>query len=298
MGSAGASNTQFNGPTDVAVSATDNRIYVADYYNHRVQVFDGATRQYIATLGITGSAGASNTQFNSPSGVAVSTTGNRIYVTDRNNHRVQVFDGATRQYIATLGITGLAGASNTQFNGPTAGVAVSASGDRIYVTDSNNHRVQVFDGATRQYIATLGITRSAGASNTQFNVPYGVAVSATDNRIYVADRDNYRVQIFDGATRQYIATLGSRGASNTQFSAPYGVAVSATDNRIYVADIDNSRVQIFDGATRQYIATLGTTGSAGDSNTQFNSPIGVAVSASDNRIYVADTNNLRVQVFD
>ena len=298
MGSFGVSNVQFAEPWCIAIAG--DLIYITDYGNHRVQIFDGATRNYIATLGTTGSAGASNTQFNYPFGVAVSTD-NRIYVADYGNHRVQIFDGATRNYITTVGTTGSAGASNTKFSCPT-GVAVSAD-NRIYVADHSNDRVQIFDGATRNYIATLGTTGSAGASNTQFNYPFGVAVS-TDNRIYVADYGNHRVQIFDGATRNYIATLGttgSAGTSNTKFRHPTGVAVSA-DNHIYVADSSNDRVQIFDGATRNYIdtlGTLGTTGSAGTSNTtEFSHPTGVAVSPSGDRLYVIDSDNHRVQIFD
>ena len=231
----------------------------------------------------------------------MSATDNRIYVSGYfNGNRVQIFDGTTRAYIATLGTNGSAGSSNAQLRNPM-GVAVSATGGRIYVADVGNHRVQIFDGATHNYIATLGTNGSAGASNAQLHYPMGVAVSATDNRIYVADRNNNRVQVFNGATHTYIATLGtngSAGVSNAQLYSPVGVAVSATDNRIYVTDYFSHRVQVFDGATRAYIATLGITSSAGASNAQFNGPWGVAVSATDNRIYVADYYNHRVQVFD
>ena len=100
----------------------------------------------------------------------------------------------------------------------------------------------------------------------------------------------------------YVYTLGTKGlrtmlSRNTQFKHPHGVAVSAADNRIYVAERANHRVQVYDAATRNYIGTLGTTGSAGARNTQFNEPISVAVSATDNLIYVADNSNDRVQVF-
>ena len=278
-------------------SKTKTLIGGAGQYPHQ---FTGYT--YENTLGTTGSGGASDTHFRVPVAVAVSAADNRIYVADSMNNRVQVFDGTTRNYIATLGTTGSKGASNTQFNGPTS-VAVSAADNRIYVADSGNHRVQVFDSTTRNYIATLGTTGSAGVSDTQFNGPSGVAVSAADNRIYVVDQGNHRVQVFDGPISNYglIATLGttgSPGASNTQFNSPWGVAVSAADNRIYVVDTGNHRVQVFDG-TRNYefIATLGTPGSAGRDNTEFNGPTGVAISADGIHIYVADFSNNRVQVF-
>ena len=289
--------------TSCAVSK-DNRIYVVNRYKHHVQIFDGDTLNYIATLGITDLYGDSNKVFKYPYGVAVSDIDNRIYVSDMSNQRIQVFDGLTLKYIDTLGITDKTSSSNKKFNRPS-GVAVSPVDNKIYVADTGNNRVQVFNytktlfGQKYKYVATLGITESAGSSNTQFSYPRGVAVSA-DNLIYVADTGNNRIQVFNGATRQYIATLGTgtKGSSNTQFNHPIGIAISPIDNRIYVADDTNNRVQIFDGANPNYkfIDTLGTTGQPGDSNTQFNSPGGVAVSLN-NRIYVADTNNNRVQIF-
>ena len=280
-------NTHFNYPEGLAVLSTDtgDRIYVADTHNHRVQIFNGNTRAYIATL--SGSLGTGNTQFNKPLGVAVSATGDRIYVSDPFNYRVQIFDGTTRERacIGTLGksLKWESGSESesesetysdvksfTHFSSPI-GVAVSATatGDRIYVVDQSNHRVQIFDGtinADGHYIVndtaigTLGTTGSAGASNTQFNLPRGVAVSG--DIIYVADSGNHRVQIFDGtinADGHYIVndtaigTLGTTGTAgaraeefDNQFDSPSGVAVSATGNRIYVLDSGNNRVQVFE----------------------------------------------------
>ena len=95
--------------------------------------------------------------------------------------------------------------------------------------------------------------------------------------------------------------FNTKSDSNTQFNYPRGVAISAANNgttAIFIAEYNNHRAQIFDGATHNYIATLGTTGSAGASNTQFNNPISVAISAADNRIYVAEYNNQCVQIFE
>ena len=223
----------------------------------------------------------------------------KIYVVNTNNHCIKIFNSRkVEKPEAILGIKDKAGDSNTQFKNPY-GIAVA--NNLIYVADTNNHRVQIFDDKSKKYIATLGKTGSGGSSNTQLMSPMGVTVA--NNRIYVADTGNQRVQIFDEVTRNYIATLGttgSEGTSNTQFNIPFCVAVAK--NRIYVADSENHRVQIFDEVTRHYIATLGTTGSKceidSDSNTQFRHPNCVAVSDADNRIYVADFNKSRIQVFD
>ena len=276
---------------------------------------------YDKTLGTTGYLGASNTQFNYPAGVAVSAKGDRIYVADTKNNRVQIFDGTTNppNYIATLGTeynpdldTDNVGPSNTQFQN-TYGIAVSATDtdEKIYIVDCFNHRVQIFDVSdikNIRYIANLGTTGSAGTDDTHFNKPSGVAVSATGDRIYVADSGNNRIQIFNGNTLEHIKTLGTGYnpdldtgkvvLSNTQFSKPSGVAVSATGDRIYVADTNNHRVQIFDGESYNYIAGLGTNGASGISNKQFTFPHGIAVSATGDRIYVADQFNQRVQIFN
>lgn len=84
-GSYGSGPGQFNQPNGVAVDPARN-VYVADTYNHRVQVFsnDGAF------LGQWGSYGSAPGQFYRPSGIAVGPDG-RIYVSDTWNGRVQVF---------------------------------------------------------------------------------------------------------------------------------------------------------------------------------------------------------------
>jgi tripartite motif-containing protein 71 len=88
LGSYGAAKELFRAPNDVAVDS-DGYIYVADTYNHRVQVFNGT--DWI-TIGGDGEIGTAAGEFNQPRGVAVASDGT-VYVADRQNHRVQMFDG-------------------------------------------------------------------------------------------------------------------------------------------------------------------------------------------------------------
>ena len=84
-GSEGSGNGRFNDPYGVAVDGSGN-VYVADYYNDRIQKFlsDGT---YVTQWG---SKGSSNGQFSSPYGVAVDGSGN-VYVADTFNNRIQKF---------------------------------------------------------------------------------------------------------------------------------------------------------------------------------------------------------------
>ncbi len=84
-GSAGVGPGQFNSPMAVAVDR-NGLVYVADTYNHRVQVFTGAG----AFLAMWGSYGSDPGQFYRPMGIAVGSDG-RVFVADTYNNRIQVF---------------------------------------------------------------------------------------------------------------------------------------------------------------------------------------------------------------
>jgi hypothetical protein len=83
---------------------------------------------------------------------------------------------------------------------------------------------------------------SAGNGPGQFHLPSGTAVAA-DGTVYVADRNNHRIQAFDAAGA-FLRTWGTEGTGVGQFRSPLGVAV-APDGMVYVADVRNHRIQAF-----------------------------------------------------
>src|SRR5262249_54956765 len=109
------------------------------------------------------------------------------------------------------------GTENGKFNLP-GGVAASPDG-KILVSDTDNHRIQLFDAAG-SFLSTFGSLGFSG--NGQFKFPYGVAVRP-DGTIVVADTTNRRIQIFDSAG-SFQFMFGSRGSANGQFEFPFGVA--------------------------------------------------------------------------
>ncbi len=225
-----------------------------------------------------GSNGFGNGEFIFPVGVAVDTLG-KIFVADREGHRIQKFDSAGT-YLAKWGNFG---SGNGEFSFP-AGVAVDCSGN-VYVVDTGNNRIQKFDSAG-SYVSQWG---STGSGNGQFMIPAAVAVDCSGN-VYVADSLD-RIQQFD-SQGNYLTQWGSTGSGNGQFDGPAGVAVDSSGN-VYVADRDNDRIQKFD-STGVFLANWGGSGSGSG---QFSSPDGVAVDSSGN-VYVVDTDNDRLQKFD
>jgi DNA-binding beta-propeller fold protein YncE len=137
----------------------------------------------------------------------------------------------------------------------------------------------------------------AGAGAGQFSgAPEGICVDLAGN-VYVADTGNYRIQKFSGDGTP-LAQWGTGGFGNGQFRHPRDIAVDASGH-IYVADSDNNRIQKLD-PTGVFIAKWGRNGgdgSSGSGDGEFNDPWGLDV-APDGTVYVADTFNSRIQVFD
>jgi uncharacterized protein (TIGR03663 family) len=191
------------------------------------------------------------------------------------------------------------------FNHPR-GVAVGPTGD-VYVVDSDNHRVQVFDSQgtfLREWGSNCNLSTALGCSDPdgagplasgdgQFQEPWGIAID-DEGRVYVADTWNHRIQVFDAAG-VFLTKWGSYGQTEEAASVLYGprdIAIDAS-GRVFVTDTGNKRVMVYDQDGR-YLEQWGG-GGAGPG--QFEEPVGIAVDAEGN-IYVADTWNQRVQVFD
>ncbi len=282
-GAEGQSNGQLRLPRNVA-AAPDGSLYVADTGNHRIQQFDTAgnfVRQW-------GGQGAANGQFNEPWGVAVSPDGQFVFVCDTWNHRIQKFsaDGAFIKAWGSNGVTDGQLGQQGIFWGPRA-VAVSAQ-NRIYVADTGNKRIQVFDMEGIP-VAQFG---GAGLTDGALDEPVGVAIDAGGN-IYVADTWNKRVQVF-GPDHTYLRQWPIAGwPSQSVINKPY-LAVADTPNgrRVYVTDPEYYRILVFDDQGK-FIAYFGQ---YGNQNSELTLPTGIAVDPQ-GQIIVADPDSHRVLTF-
>ncbi len=163
--------------------------------------------------------------------------------------------------------------------------AVALSGDHIFVADTANHRIVVYDREGK--IERTWGTR--GGENGQFRSPAGIAVDGS-NLVYVADTGNGRVQVFDSQGK-FVQSFGSRGSGPKEFSSPTGIA--AGRGLLYVADTGNSRVQVLssDGIYMGQISVKGT------QKDDMKAPVDVALDLR-NRLYVLDRESNRVRIFD
>ena len=137
---------------------------------------------------------------------------------------------------------GTGGEEDGQFNWPH-GLAIDGDGN-VYVVDTNNRRIQVFDLQGR-FLRKWG---TEGEEDGQFSYPEALAIGG-DGNVYVADWTNHRIQVFDPQGR-FLRKWGTEGEEDGQFSNPAGLAIDG-DGNVYVADWENHRIQVF-----QPVATI------------------------------------------
>jgi len=274
---------QFNEPFDVAVDQ-QGFVYVTDVRNRRVQKFT-ADGGFVLDFG--------QALFEKPGGIGIGPDGS-VWVTDYDLDRIFHFDSNGRLIAAW----GEAGDKPGAFESPVD-VAVNAAG-LVYVVDQYHHRIQQFfpDG---RFIRTWGkegkvnIVRSAlnflisDDREGEFYYPSRIAIGL-DDRVYVSDAYNNRVQVFD-ADGRFLRSIGGMGLWGGRFRVASGLAVGA-DGSLFAADFYNNRIQHFDHEGHFLKAWGGKGGQPG----QFSGPTGLAMSGS-GQLYVADWGKHRIQYF-
>lgn len=224
-------------------------------------------------------------QFVAPHGLTVDAQGN-LWLTDIALHQVFKFAPDGRMLL-TLGRRGVAGNTQDLFNGPSD-VAIASDGSFFVADGYGNNRIVKFD-VNGRFLLQWG---SRGTAAGQFDLPHGVALAET-GALYVADRGNARVQVFD-ASGNHLRTL-----AGAELGRPWAVALQ--HDQLFVVDgsdpvesgANRARVVRADrvtGAARESFGSFGTAPG------QFNWPHDIAV-AADGTVFVAEILNRRVQKF-
>jgi len=214
--------------------ATDEsgRIFVSDSRTDQVAVLDnkGRLMRYLAP----------GTPFKQPTGLAVDNKLGRLYVVDTHLNNVQSFDLKTMKYLKTFGERGKEEGS---FNFPS-NIAVDANSN-IYVVDTMNARVQVFDSVGR-FLYSYG---RFGDAPGEFARPKGVAIDS-EGHVYIVDAAFNNVQIFDDEG-EVLMSFGGYGNGRGQLILPVGIAIDK-DDYIYVADSWNERIVVYEFLGKKY----------------------------------------------
>jgi DNA-binding beta-propeller fold protein YncE len=182
------------------------------------------------------------------------------------------------------------------------GLALSPKGE-LYVSDQADHVVRrIADGV----VTTIsGIVGQAGSTDGQFALyrsPRGLAVTPLDGYVYAADTLNHEVRIlYTGGT--FVTAYEAGGQAGTagyvddygaasRFNAPSGVAATERGS-LYVADTANNRIL-------KMVPVAGFVGFFGVSTVAsgLHGPLGVAVDANDQNVFIADTADGSIRRLD
>jgi len=205
----------------LAVAAdAENHIYVTHEGKPPVLVFDAAGR-FLRSW--------DDGLLQEPHGLCIDGQGN-VWIAEVKRHQVVKYD-RHGQPLLVLGKKDQPGWAADQFDQPTE-VAVSSTG-LFYVSDGyGNSRVAKFSGQG-QYLKEWG---KKGDAPGEFNLPHAIVLDS-QGRIYVGDRENSRIQIFDD-DGQFIGQWHSGGT-------PYGLCITAA-GRLLVADGRANQVMVLD----------------------------------------------------
>jgi thiol-disulfide isomerase/thioredoxin len=130
-------------------------------------------------------------------------------------------------------------------------VLADAAGQRLFIADSNHHRIVIADLNTYEVLDIIGSggrgLRDGNADNAQFNQPQGIALQGT--MLYVADTSNHAVRRVDLTARTVTTIAGNGRISPTlavfgqpvgdlttrPLRSPWGLAFGADPNTLYIA---------------------------------------------------------------
>ncbi|MEW5313748.1 MAG: hypothetical protein WDW38_005289 [Sanguina aurantia] len=202
-------------------------------------------------------------------------------------------------------------------------LAVDAAGGRLFISDSNNHRVVIttLDG---DFIDQIGggapLILGNGAALTDglfegasFNRPQGLAYSAKRHCLYIADTESHALRCADLSSRT-VSTLagdgsqggdyagGGRGAGQ-RLSSPWAVAMDATEGAVYVAMAGTHQIwrhDVGDGATSRFSGTGNERNQNGPTGltTSWAQPSGLSLSPDGRSMFVADSESSTIRQLD
>ena len=308
-------------PQGIAVDSNDN-VYIADTGNSLVEKVNSSTGIITIIAGGGGVAISSANQGNigthyilsSPKGVAVDSSGN-VYIADTTDQFIEKINASTGilTIIAGNGSSGtpiLGAATGSPLNLPQ-GVAVDSS-NNIYIADTGNSLIEEVNSATGILSIIAGKLNGSGAvnpglptpgpaTNSQLNLPHGVAVDSGNN-IYIADTNNDVAEKITSGNLAILAgvpgiagTPSAGPATSSHLNQPGKIAVSSIGN-VYIADTLNNDVeQVTTAGVLSLFAGIGGGGAAPTpggpaTNSALNNPNGVTVYGSGN-VYISDTLN-------
>ena len=175
----------------MAYDPSTDTLYAADYGNNRIMAYKSGASSGTLIAGGNG-LGLNNTQLYNPSTLYFDAPSNSLIIANRYAHNIVRWTLGDTHWTLLAGSTNrTSGSLSTLLNSPF-GVTSDPMGN-IYVSDTSNHRIQLFLAGQLSGITIAGSTGIRGNDSNLLYAPYAVQLDSQLN-LYVADRNNHRVQ--------------------------------------------------------------------------------------------------------
>jgi DNA-binding beta-propeller fold protein YncE len=295
----------------------DGRLFVADSSHHRilaVQPDESGTRGTVKAIAGSGQAGFGDgslemATFCNPQGMAY--VNGMLYVADTGNHAIRCVDWGEGAVTTVAGVGRQAGFAEA--GGAGRRVALNSPWDVLYhdgwlyIAMAGSHQIWRLDLTSGQVVPHAGTGGEAlldgPLSRALLAQPSGLTTDG--QRLYFADSEASAVRWADFQGDGFVGTIVGTGlfdfgdkdgvGDEVRLQHPLGVAWHA--GKIYVADTYNNKIKMIDPTSR---AAKSLEPAAKDSGAGvdigLNEPGGLSI--ANGRLYVADTNNHRIGVFD
>lgn len=346
---AGVSSTTLNRPSGIGIG-DNNELLVADSNNNRVMIWSNvisvsgqAANLVLGQTSFTSNvAGTSSTKFSLPTSVNVS--GGITLIADTQNNRVMAYSSmiSNNGQSASFVLGQLTADSTVDFYGNTvnnpqnsgmhgnSSIAIDAVNHELFVSDTNNNRVLVYDldnnnGFLDRYadyvigqqtFSLTDINQGGVVGSSTLNAPTALLYDTVNQRLYICDTGNNRILLFnnkitkndqaaDSVLGQTNFSRNAPSATAGGLASPEGVSVNLSNNAIAVADRDNNRVLVWtvpviaNGQSANFVLGQSnfTSSGFGVSAKNLHTPKGVGFDSSSGYLYVADADNNRVVVW-
>ncbi|CAF3575520.1 unnamed protein product [Rotaria sp. Silwood1] len=200
--------------------------------------------------------------------------------------------------------TTVAGQSNGALGSSAAhlyrpgGIAIDSDGN-VLVGDTYNHRVQMWQQGASTGTTIAGATGSFGLSNDRLYNPFGIARDPRTGALYIADRDNHRVMSYlpGSSSGTVVAGGNGPGVKNTQLYLPIAVRFDMSTESLVILNFGANNIVRWKLGESNWTHVAGNIhGGWGVTSMHLNAPHDMVLDHWGN-IYVADTNNHRIQFF-
>lgn len=294
----------------IAISPDGQLIYALDTNSSTIYVLNESGIQ----VSQFGQEGSGDGEFSYPRGLALSPDGTKLYVADTDNLRVEILtvDGNTLSYFGEFSVDCATGGGGDH---SPVGVAVSPDNTKVYTRGAYCTQINNTDTS---FVSVL-------AGDYYWETP--IVISPDGSKIYVSALEynwvdgapgNSAVKVLNPSgveTGGMISFDPNRGLATAYSYGLMGMALSPDGQYLYMSENSVNRIQVFNANDGSYSSTIGNPTIQQDEDDQYyyyescdngitDQPgrfcqlEGLAFSPDGERLYVADTGNSRIQVFE